>query len=685
MAFSVKYRTEFSSISGNDIRIDIEQDGYGGSVTYLTSLGGSLSYPDGDKSKLSDVKISELSFGVLIQVPEDLQPLTDTYYKVKLYIDGVINWVGWVVSGGLSYSLNDGLKQVTVVAKDGLHLLSEDSLTDLSGGKPYLFYRLSTLVAFCLAKTELGLNFKTWIKIYQFGDSERDATADPTGERDPFYTTFVSGRTFQQGESDYEDSLSVLQKICSSFKMFMFQARGEWHLLFLEDLMRTDGISCTIYDADGVPFDILLDQNFDINIGLSEYVKFANDDTRIDFQQAYKHVKVKHSFDVPNSLIRNIDLREGTFIDYQTGGIRARYTLDGFTETTDSVGGTQSYIFADLYELNQRQSEKYRYINFGDLTAAGKFRQIATTPSPCNENDLFEFSFIFQVPSGTGVNYYCDIQITDSTFPFATKWLGADGKWKNSRNYVRFYNNATPSTNFSITTVERIPFTGSLQIFFRIDANASAFGPKIWGFNYDYKPTISNNRTIADGVIYESYSEKDKTIFNDELPICDALSIVTKGALTDFSTILAKDWYHEGTTEQIRFGRLICRILWKFLYRTYYRIEGNLLRYMDGGYLLSPLNTFYPLALPNRKFILSTLTIDLRTEQSEATFVEVIKIETTDDYDEIAANENYFFISPNQDDRFKVPRVQRFKNYAQYGAFGAIVWAINNRRNKTNL
>lgn len=697
MAYNTKYKIEFNSFKGNDYVLDILEDGFSGTVLNFDGISWSLDWLDGDKSKIPTVRRSQLQFVVNTTTPDIFIAEKATSYKVHLYVNGVLNWVGWLDSGSIQYNLQDGFLPLGLTAKDGLHLLEEEEFTDLSGNKPFIFYRISDLIAFCLNKTQLGLNFYNWISIYPDGASVRDAVADPTGTRDPFYISFVSARTFQTGEGEYDSPFIILQKICSSFKMSLFQARGNWHLVYTEDLIKNDGLSCTIFNSSGVPQSILLNQRFRIETGLHKEYKLKDFNTLVTVEDAVKKVKLNYNFATPFSLIRNADLNEGSFLAFQNGGFRAEYSLDGFTQS-GSAGATDAAVIAtDLFIANDASTERFRYIRFGSQSSGEQYREIVTTANPINESDYFTFSFNYRPrPTGfTNVNLYLDIVITQTSFPFAVRYLGADGKWKSTRQFINIGDFSLPGSvveednekSYEIITQERMPFTGSMQVYFRYRTNrpvSVAFGPWIWDIRLNYQPTIASGRKVADGHVYESStSEISKSIYEEEVYISDALNIVVAGAITNSNSVLIQNWFHEGVTESVRLGKIICRALWKIFYRNYYQLEGACSKCVDSNnYIISPLNTLLPDAFDGKEFFVSTLKVDLKDDKFDFTAVELLNYNTTDDFDEIADTENYKFINIGLDDRFRVDRIFRRPPYSRYGVLGSLLWVILGNKSK---
>ena len=690
MAYATKYRIEFETIKLRSVKIDIQEDGFGGSVTEVKGAGAELNWPDGDKSKVADVRSSSLRFQVYTDTPTNFIAENATTYKVLLYFQGTLNWSGWLDTGAINYRLQDGYQIIELNAKDGLHLLEESDFRDLSGEKPYLFKKIAEIISYCLNKTELGLDFNVWLNIFPEGYSVRDAGADPTGARDPFNQVYISTRTFQTGEGEYDSPYTILQKICASFKMTMFQARGQWHFVYVEDWIRGNGLYGTRYNSSASPQSPTIAQFNQVEVGLYKTNKWVNNDALVSIQDNLKKVRINYAFDVPASLIRNIDFNEGDFVSI-LALVYAKYDLDGWTTT-----GAPPFAVAALSVSSDATYEKERFLLFIDdgVNSSGT---ATSSGAPINKGDFFTVGFKYSHIESYTPNLKFDVIIQEGVFPFTTKYLGADGKWKTTQQLILQPNLdgggslfLYPKFNtYNLTNVEPIPFTGSLQLKFTCDSfpPAGSAGTKYQGifdltFNYDAYIGEAGQK-YATGHYYDSFETfKTKSTYQDEIYLSDALNIVNSGALVNSNVALITNWFHQGVTESVKFGRIICRALWKIFYRNFYRLEAAILNIYDGTYLISPLNTILPDAYPNKEFQITTLRVDLNNELGEGTFVELQDSSTTDDFDEVATNETYRLINVTDKEKFAEDKPFRTPPPYQYGAIGFMVWAIKNRKSK---
>lgn len=653
MAYATRYRARFTTKKGNSVLFEIHDES-GDPVEDITIVSMVYSDSDGDFDKLAGVKRSSITFQILANSSFDIENLlaaNDTQFKVLLYINLTLTWTGWLDSSGFQFNLKDSNQPLKLVARDGLHLLDSAKYLEIpSDTKAWAAYRITNVIASCLDKTELGLNFRNWINIYPDGATVR---ANGFPERDPFYITFINSGTFRTGANDYESPIEILNKICISFGMRLFQARGEWHLVYVEDWIRNEGLSCSRFNSSGTGVDVFLDQRHRINFGYTQNLKLINEDAQVSFQKPYKSVQSNFSYEIPRPVLKNEDLNSGNFIAYQTPATIARYELDDWTQAT----GFDFFIEAQLQVANGSTTEKLRYIQeVSDGTSSTG--EITSTPIPVQAGDMFNFSFNLAGGDNQVTNRwraFIDIKLTSSV-PIATKWLGRDGKWKTTRpsyelatalNGVVF--SLEDPFRYEYGTVDPVPTGGrSVEIIFSFsEGNAGVIssgqrGIRLFDFDFNYTPSINEYASTAAGHYYKNEQTGVKeNIYEIQRYINDAPNYVMKGALINSTSVLQNYWFHEGITESIKLGQLLNRAAWKCYYRTFYRLEGIFNSATDGNYLISPLNTLLyneggTDTLNNKEFIICTLrNVDIVNETAEGTFVELLNTSNTNDFDEV--------------------------------------------------
>lgn len=670
MAYTTKYRLEFDNVNGVPCKIDIQTDPWAGSITALSLVSASLNWEDGDRNKAAGVKRSNLDFSVWLSnsvSAEIFNSESDTEFKVLFYYNNVLNWSGWLDNKNLSYPLQDYV-QIDLTAKDGLHLLEGEKLQDLSGNPIWAVYNLKRIIVFCLNKTKLGINFWTWINIYSTSHLIRGLGGDTLGDNDPLNQTYVQSQSFLNGVRDYDDPFTILNKICVSFGMVLFQARGEWHFVYQEDWIRASGLTGTqwgIADVPGPALQYQFDQQKRINIGLDKQVKFIDENALVTYQRSCKSVRQNFGFDISPAFIRNIDLNDITVTS--SGSLFKRGTLDYWTQ---AVGTPDVYVSLDLQNV-----EKFRSIVF-TMPASNSWR-IQSPIAYVNQSDNFTFSFdAFQV-SSTQTTY--SIRIYDGINYY---YLNPSGNWITGTSSWIMYNfNLPGQRNYSFTPNQNIPVTGTIQ--FRIGFNNGAGATRecsIFNLKFDYDGRVYNTLD-AQGQFYKS----EQTLVNksevvDEIYLSDSPNITYMGTLLTSTVTLLPNWFHLGVSESLRFGQIINRALFKSCYRNFYVIEAAIMNAYDGNYIISPLNTVLPDAFEDREFNVATLKVDLITMKAEGTFVELSNTANTNDFDEVGT-ESFNYIDTSEVQPFVEPKPVRKPLNPFFGLVGIAVQLID-RKNR---
>lgn len=682
MAFATKYRIEFDTGKQNSIRIDLQQDAFAGSITNVTAKSASLVRADGDRDKIVGVRASSLDFSILCNdtlTPDLFFTQSDIETKVLLYFNGVLNWVGWLDSSSFQFPLFDGNIELKLTARDGLHLLDKAKYTDLYGITAWGQYDIITIIEQCLIKTELELDFWTWNDIYHDGASIRGAGGDTVGNNDCLKHTLLDIGTFRTGSDEYDSPLTILEKVCDSFKMVLIQARGEWHFIYIEDWIRNLGLTGTRWNNLGVAQEYVEYEFNEINIGLYQNYKLINADANVSIEAAKKAARVNYAFDVPASKIRNQDFNSGASVGIDPLDAQyERFSLDGWT-----TSGQVTYAYNYVTDANAVIEPAKRWIQFVDSNAA-LYSEITSSSILVQSNDNFTISFkhgIRDTVNNWVGKLYFDVMLIKTAG--GTDYLGADGKWKTTRQYIQmpnlngggtYYTYLKPN-EYSLDTTDGINGSGQMYIIFRQEDPAGGEGVApvnslfyfIRDLNFDYQALISPSRRDASyygytrdlpsGQYYESSINKTtKNEYNQETYLFNSPTLVTRGSMFAISLALIKNWKHRSITESLPFGKLIARAIWKLVYRTFYRIEATSINASASNYLLSNLNTVRIDELDGKIFMISTITIDLLKESAEATFTELLNDDTTDDFDEVATIETTKYISDLGERIFPAPR-----------------------------
>lgn len=635
MAYATKYKIEFENRAGNTVKVELQYDAYAGPVIDLIGTTFDLSYENQDSSKLAGIKDSKLEFGVFVEgtYAEIFETTSQTECRVKLSINGIVNWWGWLDNTGLKYTLLDNI-EVKLTARDGLHLLGAVDEKWLLTYGTNGFESPVAFIAKCLSYTLLDLDYFTWIDIYPDTYPVRGAGGDTLGANDPLDSFVIHTQSFQKGAVSYEDPYQVLSKICESFKCVFFQSRGEWHLVYIEDWVRNLGLTGTRWNYLGVAQQYVSNQRERINVGYDETTKLINENALVSYQRPTKRVRTSYFYDIPNAPIKNID----------------------FSQVSNPSAGTGFTDFdLDLWTVLAGTAKVRRFEDSGgnEIRRVLRINSASIIQSPlgiCSSGDSFSFSFSYLMNTANSLSV--GVRITSGGFSPTYYYLRSDGRWTLAPSSPFLSIGLSfPNEERGVTfeAIEPIPVNGTIEI--RIISSAN--GNTIWNcsLSYEYKPF--NNFRASGHYHQSSQTTNFKNEILDNIFISDADGISIKGAMITNAVGPLQNWKHNGITESLRFSKLINRATYKLNYRNFYILEGAMMNNMDGQYLFSPLNTFFFDVYPTREFMCATLRVDLVNDTSEGTFVELLNTANTDDFDELGTEE-YRFLDYVADDPEKI-------------------------------
>lgn len=174
MAWATEYRLEVSDNHSVDWKVDIESDGFAGTITNLVGTGSPLVIEwENESDDFADpIRASRACITVWSQTNFSLAALysaEDMKYRVSIYENETLYWQGYIVTQHYEEPYECPPYQVTIVACCGLELLKNYRYYDTTGS-PYVYYDgrryQSQIILDILGK--IGITtFKEFINIYE--------------------------------------------------------------------------------------------------------------------------------------------------------------------------------------------------------------------------------------------------------------------------------------------------------------------------------------------------------------------------------------------------------------------------------------------------------------------------------------------------------------------------------------
>lgn len=683
MSYATKYRVEFDTIKGRAVKIDIEEDGFAGSITDLTAYGESpleVSYPNAEFDKLAGIRESKVRFKVLSGdvSASDFLTTSDTQYKVKIYINGTLEWVGWLDNNYLSEPFLDTPVSIELSASDGISLLKTTDLGDFSDGQIWGFYQVKNFIAWALHKTRLTLDWWSFINMFPAGADQRDVDDD----FDAFYYSVVQSHMFLTGPRTFDDCYTVLSKIMESYNCVLFQSRGAWFIVQVNDWI-AGRLDCNRRDYAGLVQESVTDQGFGLTIGLDETVKLINADAQLSWEKLYKEAVHYYNFKKPPIYFRNWDLQDGVYKPLLSSGSRGVYELDYFNDVDSILVDGSSRYFAVEFDANGSELVRYLLFYTGTSAAAADENGAKTGQYLVNKFDRINFSFSRR-EKNAGLNSYapaCWIRIDVGGGNYYT--LDSTGEWRYNQMFaIQFaYNNAQDRRFWVDHSIQSksIPATGLITVQFSSYGHSRTSNNEVHFKDVSFDViTYQNEMITVDGFEYKSSQTGNiKRKYDNELFFAKSDNVGTCGAILkdDYTQLAEWKYYSAADGTAVNFSKYINRAAWRTLYRNFTRIEGKLMDLYSSGRLLSPLNTVEFTAIPDKEFLITTLQMDVRNESAEFTMVEIRDTSNTDDFTHLGTEDFKYKNVKQQDPDGKIEMPKVPINW-KFGTIGVIMSLI---------
>lgn len=466
------------------------------------------------------------------------------------------------------------------------------------------------------------------------------------GNSNAFNKTYLDAKTFETDINVREDCLKVLEKICQAFNCTLFQEKGEWWIVGIDEFRQTFMYADT-YTYLGVPSGrtTITDMR---QIGVSGTIRIINDDAVLLPTRPNVFAKETLKFEYPREIIDNMDFSRGTVTS--TTPTEIRMTLDDWDHykapmNPSNPTSTPTNI-AYIKRVMLDGYEKERYV-VNSLDSTDDYLQ--SKPVEIQLSDKFDMSLDWRFSvnvSGSGT-FTQGVMIIALAGDDGTNWsLDDDNKWYQSNSSwtvnVRVIQEQWIRDNFDETqwrtksvSAEPAPTTGKLY-FLLLNTISGGVTADMYFANvqFTYIPFINGSYQKYTSV-YHKFSRTGEYKANQDVQVSigDGVKKLLKGMLltydgTNYS--LASDFYNlqDGRTGGLgvtRLGKIQANSLWN-QYKNDLRIFQLSLLSLAAStpgfrnrYQLTDVNA----NSLNRYFVLVNFQQNLRTAQWTGTFIEV--------------------------------------------------------------
>lgn len=653
-----------------------------------------LNYPNGEFDKMTPIRESRMRIKVLADVvnAEDFYITKETQYKVKLYINNDLHWVGWLDNDYITEPFLDTNVFIELSANDGLSLIKNIPLQDFDGNQIWdNVMSILDYIKYALYQTKLELDFWSFINMYPYDEFNiypvRQANIGGTWDYDAFYYSFTKSQTFLKGPRDFDDCYEVLSKIMQAFGCTLFQAQGKWYIINMND--RILGVlGGTLRNYNGVAISAITNlYNFvNIDIGLNKATKLINADALTSIEKPFKEVVIKYSFDTPPVYFRNFDLLDGTLLT-STPTLKTYSVLYWgalHTPLTNFYGYVNDGRIRSELDADNG-AELIRYLQLQTANVAGAWAK-RTTDYLINAGDSIDLSFFVKEDVEGLQNGKCWVYVILYNADTNTnRYLDIDGSWQSAFRSVGYQWVSVEDRRFwkeYAISSQPVPFSGIISVQFTGVSNVGGTH-NIFFRDFSFSVNLNaNNFVKAAGYEFKSENAGNlKTKYSNEIFISNYKNISSIGVLTNDSALPdpLPNWRYRANQDIILpFAQYVNRGYFRTMYRRYQRIEGRLFDIYQNDLLISPLQNISFDEISQGIFMATTLQIDIRNESAEFTMIEFIgKIKEIEENDRAEIGvESFRYLdvkAKDYDDPIKEPKIPIDYKWGAVGIISSLI------------
>ena len=445
MSYAKKYSTNFATKSGQQLTIELWEDGYAGSViTYPCNSYNKQYIPQGD-DPFEPIYASQIQCVLDVTDNVDNMPdftaMDDRKYWVKVLSGSDLDWQGWALSDDVQFNYATGRKELMFNAVCGLGMLS-----DIDYSTSFDNFRITILQVFqeCLRP----LLFPTQPLIRSscsiYSSTMFNRTDNPNSE--PWFQAYMAISNFIDRQLDDTgivrntfSCLDVLRDVLTSWGCRIFMSNGEWNIVQLNQQCEATRY-WTRYNIDTGYVD---DGTFTGNIDVPGDGFFVNGDQLKIYKKGFNNFIGFKEIEFPRNQLFNpqLKLRTGNDADY-------------WAETVSGTG----YI---AIKANQDKGVNAFIMTLGNVTTGALAQIESTTPISIQQGDAPTLQFrlyntTFNLDGGGALLPHCLIRLVLTT-ALGNYYLTDNNEWDDFSFGVDNYYQVNDKTENSLVNLEEIP------------------------------------------------------------------------------------------------------------------------------------------------------------------------------------------------------------------------------------
>ena len=534
MAYGQKYSVLFATRANKNVELKIWQDSYVGSIIDLQGADVNLQYIPSSDDPYEPIIASQL--GVTIDFTDDLSDIinftniNDRYTYVEMYVDSVIEWVGFVINDDVQVSYSTGRKMATFNATDGLGMLKDIKFVSENanyGVNDIILLKDIFRACFNSIGFKNNRNYITMCSYYSTGMYTRATQL----YADPFDQACLNYRSLLEDEYNYTNCLDIISNIAKSFGCRIFQAKAKWWIVSINEFATINA-----YYTEYAPTGLRVNNGDGNIINTSSTIQpylsntsglyFIDNSQLKVIKKGFYKIIAEGDVEIAPNYLPNGDLKDNN-------GTEATYWVRA--STGDGTCLLQPNLTFDSY--------------YFELTApSGGPAGTASVTLDTNSNayvttgDSLQLNILIGAPSQAAAIGFIDITINTGA---VTYYLNNDAEWQTTATSYTVFNPKTTgaSEDFVLDLKTAIfPGSGPLSFAYRISEGINIL--TLTNFVLKIKSTISAYNLTGTLVENKQYT---KTI---SLPYGSSGSQSyypsAKGTLILTNKSVAAGWYRYG-------------------------------------------------------------------------------------------------------------------------------------------
>lgn len=650
-----KYRITFKSRENQTCVVRFDFAGYSGASTTL--IGADRPFVLGefntDENWFKPTRPLEATINILTNVSGVSMEnfLVDDDAGITVYFDfGAYGnyWVGWVLQDNFQEVWQDTYHVLTIKASDGIGKLADVPFTDNSGNELIGTYTPYQFIQYAMYKTpQTFINSRIINNLFN-SSMTSGATYMPLDQ------CYLDAKTFQKQVEEYDDSLTVLNKINTAFNQTVFFYKNRWHILRLEELYGSTLVNLVGF-TNSLAGRTSFTKRFDADVSKTSSIKQISAEMLRYIVRKTKKDTITFNYNEFDEVLCNESFSRGVLTS-STSGLK-QYSLLQWLREIGTIGSptnqTSGFGRNEEFDSNGQLTDNYAYCDYSSSSNAW-LRSCAVNVLS-NEILNVQFDHKYNIGFAGIANQFVSIVMLYGTTNNFTlddngEWVMSNAGWTINIKTLSLQYNTSPDnlipTDYQTLNITSKQFPESGYI------NILLFGPDGILFPGDRKEFRGlklnittpfngyNDRTITGIQSIYTKSLDIRNEFEDEIFADDAFSRIYKGTLleSDQVTPTNQTWFRQRfNTEVFGFRKQNDTAHWEHNRFNRNKIDCNFygLTWDDGGTYepIGLINTIiFPDDDPTKVYgILNLKEIDFSNSTWSATLIELFDDDKDDD------------------------------------------------------